>query len=82
MERTNDGFVVAEEDLRLRGEGNLVGTEQSGKRIFEHARMNDIELMSKAREISEELLRDDPALSHHAALKEIVTQMRATSHRE
>ncbi|MEK7115775.1 MAG: helicase-related protein, partial [Patescibacteria group bacterium] len=82
MERTNDGFVVAEEDLRLRGEGNLIGTEQSGKRLFEHVRMNDFELMAKAREISEELLRDDPTLSRHAALKEIVTQMRETSHRE
>ncbi len=82
MERTNDGFVVAEEDLRLRGEGKLLGTEQSGKRIFEHARMNDFELMAKAREISEELMRDDPALSRHAGLKEIIMRMRETSHRE
>ncbi len=82
MERTNDGFVVAEEDLRLRGEGNLLGTEQSGKAIFTAARMNDFELMAKAREVSEELLRDDPTLSRHAALKKIVTQMRETRHRE
>lgn len=82
MERTNDGFVVAEEDLKLRGEGNLVGTEQSGQPTFKSARMNDFELMAKAREISEELMREDPALERHPSLKTIVTQMRETSHRE
>lgn len=77
MERTNDGFVVAEEDLRLRGEGNLLGKEQSGEAVFASARMNDLELMAKAREISATLNVDE-----YPALKKIVTRMRETSHRE
>lgn len=82
LEQTNDGFAVAEEDLRQRGEGNLLGKEQSGEAIFKCARMDDLELMAKARETSEELLRDDPALDRHPLLKEIVTKMRETSHQE
>lgn len=80
MERTNDGFVVAEEDLRLRGEGNLVGTEQSGKQIFKMARMNDVELMARAREISEEMINGKIPLTEE--ILAIVAQTRETSHRE
>ncbi len=87
MERTNDGFVVAEEDLRLRGEGNLLGKEQSGEAVFVSARMNDLELMAKAREISEYLMKPVGAihelpLQKYPALLKIVTRMRETSHRE
>ena len=87
MERTNDGFVVAEEDLRLRGEGNLLGKEQSGEAVFASARMNDFELMAKAREMSESLMTPVGAihelpLQKYPALLAIVTRMRETSHRE
>ena len=31
MEKTNDGFIIAEKDLELRGPGNIMGTQQSGE---------------------------------------------------
>lgn len=84
LERTNDGFEVAEEDLRQRGEGNLLGMQQSGEAIFKTARMDDLELMAKAREISEELITDhgEQNIERYPELKKIVTKMRETSHRE
>lgn len=82
MEKTTDGSVIAEEDLRLRGEGNLLGTDQSGKTAFKTVRMNDIDLMAAAREVSAELIQADPTLEHHPKLRDSVLRMRETSHRE
>jgi ATP-dependent DNA helicase RecG len=78
LERTNDGFEVAEADLRLRGEGNLLGMQQSGQAIFKSARMDDLELMASAREISQEITD----LSRYPALEQIVMKLRQTSHQE
>ncbi|MFZ2804100.1 MAG: ATP-dependent DNA helicase RecG [Patescibacteria group bacterium] len=82
LERTNDGFAVAEEDLRIRGEGNLLGTQQSGVPMFTMARMDDLALMTNAREASEELVSGDPEMEKHPLLRELVLKMRETSHRE
>jgi ATP-dependent DNA helicase RecG len=82
LERTDDGFAVAEEDLRLRGEGNLLGTQQSGQAIFKAARADDLELMYAAREISEKLIAEDAKLERHPSLLSEVTRIRETSHRE
>lgn len=82
LEGTNDGFEVAEADLRLRGAGNILGTQQSGSPIFQAARTDDLGLMASAREASLELITKDPELNHCPALRDIVTKMRETSHRE
>lgn len=63
IRETEDGFRIAEEDLRLRGEGEILGTRQSGlpnfrfAEIFAHAR-----LLAVARDDAELLLRRDPDL--------------------
>lgn len=82
LERTNDGFEIAEADLGLRGAGNILGVQQSGIPIFRAARQDDLSLMAAAREASAELLTDDPGLSRHPALRDIVIRLRQTSHRE
>jgi len=82
LERTNDGFEVAEADLRLRGSGNVLGIEQSGVPIFRAARQDDFGLMAAAREASSSILTSDPDLSSTPALKDIVDRLRRTSHRE
>jgi ATP-dependent DNA helicase RecG len=82
LEQTNDGFVIAEEDLKRRGEGNLLGTRQSGQVIFRAARPSDLELMASAKEAAEELLASDPDLKLHQSLHEIVEHIRQTSHQE
>jgi len=49
IERVHDGFVLAEEDLKLRGPGEFFGTRQSGLPDFRMARLSDIPLLELAR---------------------------------
>ncbi len=57
MEETNDGFKIAEKDLELRGEGEILGTRQSGIQLFKIANIvRDIELLQAARDEAERLL--------------------------
>jgi len=67
-----DGFKLAEIDLELRGEGEMLGTRQSGLAQFRVARLpEDAELLDGAREIAAALLDADPelALPEHALLE-------------
>lgn len=62
--KTTDGFLIAEEDLRLRGPGELLGTRQSGEPYFRVADLDrDAALLFKARKVAVEILRSDPALT-------------------
>lgn len=64
MRETEDGFRIAEEDLRLRGEGDILGTRQSGMQSFRIARLEDhAALMEIARDDARLLLTQDPELS-------------------
>jgi len=63
MVKTNDGFVIAEADLKLRGPGNLEGLQQSGivdLRLGDIARDNKI--LMEARRRAEVILQKDPHL--------------------
>jgi ATP-dependent DNA helicase RecG len=74
VERTTDGFKLAEEDLRLRGPGDFFGTRQSGLPELKVATMADTQLLVEARVEAEELWKSDPYLRalEHAALRERV----------
>jgi ATP-dependent DNA helicase RecG len=64
MEQTNDGFAVAEADLKLRGPGEYLGTRQSGTPALRAANLvRDGELLALAREDALEWLKHDPALA-------------------
>jgi ATP-dependent DNA helicase RecG len=64
MTETNDGFKIAEADLKLRGPGNIMGTQQSGIIRLKIADLvNDIHLMMLARKEAGYLLQNDPSLS-------------------
>jgi ATP-dependent DNA helicase RecG len=64
MRRTEDGFVIAEEDLRLRGGGELLGTRQSGLPAFKVARLPEDEaLLQAARDEARLVLARDPELA-------------------
>ncbi len=70
MLRTTDGFLVAEEDLRLRGAGDLFGIKQHGLPPLRFANLvEDRELLLRAREIADELMNSDPTLENLPALK-------------
>ena len=61
---TNDGFVIAEKDLELRGPGDIEGTRQSGMLNFKLASIvNDKELLDLAKTYAEGVLTDDEELS-------------------
>ncbi|MCS6800753.1 MAG: ATP-dependent DNA helicase RecG [Chloroflexota bacterium] len=62
VEQTNDGFALAEEDLRLRGPGEFFGVRQSGLPELKVARLSDAELMDLAREQAERIIATDPGL--------------------
>jgi ATP-dependent DNA helicase RecG len=64
MVRTSDGFEIAEVDLKLRGPGDLMGTQQSGVLNLKIADIiKDHEILKLARSYASELLKSDPSLS-------------------
>jgi len=64
MRETNDGFRLAEEDLRLRGPGEILGTRQSGEVAFRVARPEDVaELAQVAQSDAQLLLERDGGLA-------------------
>ncbi|HEY0260532.1 MAG TPA: ATP-dependent DNA helicase RecG, partial [Lacisediminihabitans sp.] len=68
---TLDGFELAQKDLELRQEGDVLGSTQSGGRsslrLLRVAK--DGELITEARAIAQRLLDDDPGLAEHPALR-------------
>ncbi|MBN9210945.1 MAG: ATP-dependent DNA helicase RecG [Microbacterium sp. 71-36] len=68
--RTLDGFELAEVDLELRGEGDVLGGAQSGVRSSLRLLrvVTDAELIVEARAVAETVLADDPALVRHPGL--------------
>ena len=71
MVRTTDGFELADEDLKLRGEGTLFDTKQSGMPDLKLARLaEDMELVKRARTQAFALIEDDPHLEQHPELLE------------
>jgi ATP-dependent DNA helicase RecG len=78
LARHDDGFELAEIDLRLRKEGDLVGTRQSGIGQFQLARLPEDEwLLMHARETAEALIAVDPRLAapEHALLAERLAEL-------
>ena len=66
MCETNDGFKIAETDLKLRGPGDAEGTRQSGLLDLKLADLSkDAALVQRSRDIAIRLLNDDPDLVHH-----------------
>lgn len=64
MTATNDGFLIAEKDLSLRGPGDIEGTRQSGMLNFKLANIVlDRSLLEKAKETADEIFEEDPELN-------------------
>ncbi len=62
LEQTNDGFLLAEKDLEIRGPGEFLGRQQSGLPELHLASLTDMALLELAREEAQALFREDPLL--------------------
>jgi ATP-dependent DNA helicase RecG len=79
MVRTTDGFELADDDLRLRGEGTLFDTRQSGMPDLKLARLaEDLDLVKRARARAFGMIEDDPRLETHP---ELLDRLRTQFHR-
>jgi len=82
LTETNDGFELAEFDLKTRGPGDFFGTRQSGYRGLKLANISDIKLIARAREYAQQIIEQDPDLTNEenkALLFELENLWKATN---
>ncbi|KLD72118.1 ATP-dependent DNA helicase RecG [Xanthomonas pisi] len=77
MRQTNDGFVIAEKDLELRGPGELLGTRQTGLASFRIADLaRDAGLLPRVQVLAERLLADAPEIADRVVARWIGSAVR------
>ncbi|MDO4438352.1 MAG: ATP-dependent DNA helicase RecG [Eubacteriales bacterium] len=77
LNKSNDGFYIAEEDLKLRGPGDLFGIRQSGELDFKVADIyRDKDILMLASKAAEEVLENDPQLSfsEHQGIRKVLDE--------
>ena len=82
MVKTNDGFKIAEVDLRLRGPGNLMGTQQSGVLELKIADIiKDSSLLKVARDSAQQIIKKDPNFTEleHQVIKRTLSSLKIDS---
>ena len=73
---TNDGFVIAQKDLEMRGAGDFFGTRQHGLPPMKMANLaGDTRLLEQARQEADALLEQDPELEGQPLLKAKVQKL-------
>lgn len=78
MVQTQNGFEIADADLKLRGPGDIMGTRQSGLLDLKLADLSkDAKILQYARQVAQEILADDPELTHDENLAICKEYMRA-----
>ena len=71
IERSTDGFELAEVDLELRGEGSIMGTRQKGRSDLKLASLRkDKNLVIEARRVAQEIVGADPELALNTELRD------------
>ncbi|RJQ39072.1 MAG: ATP-dependent DNA helicase RecG [Dehalococcoidia bacterium] len=82
IERVNDGFVLAEEDLKLRGPGEFFGTRQSGLPDLRMAHLSDVALLEMARSEAQAIFKEDAGLAKPEHRQLAVELARVWQHRD
>ncbi|MEA1926263.1 MAG: DNA helicase RecG, partial [Patescibacteria group bacterium] len=82
MEQTNNGFKIAEADLKFRGPGQFMGTLQSGLPDITMESLTDVKLIRASRTEAQRLLAFDPHLKKFPSLKKNIEKMEMTTHWE
>ena len=81
MEKTNDGFKIAEKDLEIRGQGEILGTRQSGIRNFKIANIiRDLEILDAARKEAQYYLTEKRTSKETAAMVEHIERVKMLRH--
>ena len=67
---TNDGFIISEKDLELRGSGDFFGTEQHGIPSFKIANLfEDVQILKTVQSVAIKIIEDDPKLEKEINVK-------------
>lgn len=77
MQETNDGFIISEKDLELRGSGEFFGTKQHGLPEFKIANLfTDMSVLKQVQSVAYKILQNDPKLekNENEKLKKIVNE--------
>lgn len=82
LEKYTDGFKLAEIDLKLRGPGEFLGSQQSGLPDGAMQNISNIKLVTLTRKYAKEILVSDPSLSKHPQLHETIDHYYARIHME
>lgn len=82
LEKSSDGFVLAEEDLAARGAGDLYGAHQWGISDLGMEALRNPKLIRAAHDEASALVAKDPELTNHRALQERITKVTGTLHAE
>jgi ATP-dependent DNA helicase RecG len=69
LTKSNDGFALAEADMKLRGEGEVFGTRQSGIVNFKIATLRDTDLIQSAKKHVQKLVADDMNLAYYKSIE-------------
>lgn len=77
-----DGFELAEKDLKLRGPGDSYGTAQTGFMDFKIASFADVDIAKQAKQAAEDLLKRDPELKQYPELRQEILDKEGTAHLE
>src|SRR3989344_5131717 len=82
LEKSDDGFKLAEADLEARGAGDLFGRKQWGVSDLGMEALRNLKLIRGAREEADSLIRKDPSLSNYPALRERIESASSELHGE
>jgi ATP-dependent DNA helicase RecG len=82
LEKTNDGFKISEEDMRLRGPGQFLGTMQSGIPDVTMETLSDVRTIQATRMSAQRILTSDPYLEKLPELKKQVGKLESSLHLE
>jgi len=62
LKKTDNGFIIAEEDLRLRGHGEFFGTKQHGLSKYEIQNISDVNILENVLNLSKNIIKENPSL--------------------
>ena len=79
MERTNDGFRLAQIDLEIRGPGQVYGNRQHGELDLQLADVGDTKLVAQVRAYASEFLRDQSSMVNYPHIRDTINGLKAVT---